>query len=204
MTFTTRLAINCLLLLPASLAAQQLQLSLDPARTTIDWTLGATLHTVHGTFRLKSGAILFDPNTGNASGEIIVDAASGQSDNQSRDTKMHNDVLESKHYAEIILLPKHVAGKFDDKGASTLQVQGVFRIHGADHDMTLTMAVLANGSDVTAASDFNIPYQTWGMKNPSTLFLKVDNYVQIKITAAGKLTSTGISTSAPDGPPSAK
>jgi polyisoprenoid-binding protein YceI len=192
MTTTSRircLAISFLLLLPASLAAQQLQLTLDPARTTIDWTLGATLHTVHGTFKLKSGTILFDPNTGNASGEIIVDATSGQTDNQSRDNKMHKEVLESQRYPQIAFLPKHVAGKFNDKGASTLQVQGVFHVHGADHDMTLSMAVQANGSDVTATSDFNIPYQAWGLKNPSTLFLKVDNYVPIKITAEGKLTT---------------
>ena len=186
-----RAFVALLLLLPASLPAQQLQLTLDPARTTIDWTLGATLHTVHGTFKLKSGSVLFDPNTGNASGEIVVDATSGQTDNQSRDNKMHNEVLESKHYPQITFLPQHVAGKFDEKGASNLQVQGVFRIHGADHDMTLAMAVQANGSDVTATSDFNIPYQAWGIKNPSTLFLKVDNYVQIKIAAAGKLTPAG-------------
>lgn len=194
MTIASRircLAVSFLLLLPASLPAQQLQLTLDPARTTIDWTLGATLHTVHGTFKLKSGSVLFDPNTGNASGEIVVDATSGQTDNQSRDNKMHNEVLESKRYPQITFLPQHVAGKFDEKGASNLQVQGVFRIHGADHDMTLAMAVQANGSDVTATSDFNIPYQAWGIKNPSTLFLKVDNYVQIKIAAAGKLTPAG-------------
>ncbi len=194
MTIASRircLAVSFLLLLPASLPAQQLQLTLDPARTTIDWTLGATLHTVHGTFKLKSGSVLFDPNTGNASGEIVVDATSGQTDNQSRDNKMHNEVLESKRYPQITFLPQHIAGKFDDKGASNLQVQGVFRIHGADHDMTLAMAVQANGSDVTATSDFNIPYQAWGIKNPSTLFLKVDNYVQIKIAAAGKLTPAG-------------
>ncbi len=194
MTIASRircLAVSFLLLLPASLPAQQLQLTLDPARTTIDWTLGATLHTVHGTFKLKSGSVLFDPNTGNASGEIVVDATSGQTDNQSRDNKMHNEVLESKRYPQITFLPQHIVGKFDDKGASNLQVQGVFRIHGADHDMTLAMAVQAKGSDVTATSDFNIPYQAWGIKNPSTLFLKVDNYVQIKIAAAGKLTPAG-------------
>lgn len=184
-----RSIIALLFLLPAGLAAQQLQLTLDPARTTVTWTLGDVLHTVQGTFKLKSGSILFDPTTGNASGQIIVDATSGDSGNHSRDNKMNKDVLESKRYPEITFLPKDVVGKFDDKGASNLQVQGVFRIHGADHDMTLSMAVQANGGDVTTTSQFNIPYQDWGMKNPSTLFLKVDNYVQMKIAAAGKLTA---------------
>ena len=195
MTINSRircLAVSLLLLLPASLAAQQLQLTLDPARTTVDWTLGATLHTVHGTFKLKSGIVLFDPKTGDAGGEIIVDATSAATDNQSRDSKMHKDVLESKRYPEITFVPKHVTGKFDDKGASNLQVQGAFHIHGADHDMTLTIPVQTDGGVATATSDVTIPYQAWGMKNPSTLFLKVDDHVQMKITAAGKLTSTGL------------
>src|ERR1700681_1422369 len=46
----------------------------DPARTTVDFTLGDVLHTVHGTFRLKSGVIHFDPDGGKASGSVVVDA----------------------------------------------------------------------------------------------------------------------------------
>ena len=184
-----------LLIAPAALAAQQVQVVLDPARTTIDWALDATLHTVHGTFKLKSGTILFDPVSGNAGGEIVVDATSGESDNHSRDNKMHKDVLESSRYPEITFLPKHVLGKLNDKGLSNLQVQGIFHVHGADHDMTLAIPVQANGADVTATSDFSIPYQAWGMKNPSTFFLKVDNRVEIKIAAAGKLATTGMAAS---------
>ena len=48
----------------------------DPARTTVEFTLGDVLHTVHGTFKLKSGTITFDSATGLASGSIVVDAAS--------------------------------------------------------------------------------------------------------------------------------
>src|SRR5215467_4231444 len=77
-------------------AAQSVQITLDPARTTIDWTLSATMHTVHGTFKLKSGQISFDPATGIANGELVVDANSGESGNHSRDDKMHKDVLETK------------------------------------------------------------------------------------------------------------
>src|SRR5215472_4010769 len=73
-------------------SAQQVQVKLDPAKTRIDWTLEASMHTVHGTFQLKSGTIVFDPKTGEASGQITVDAASGNSDNGTRDTKMKKEV----------------------------------------------------------------------------------------------------------------
>jgi polyisoprenoid-binding protein YceI len=165
--------------------AQQTQITLDPAQTKIDWTLGDVLHTVHGTFRLKSGSVAFDPKTGDASGQIVVEATSGESGNHTRDGKMQKEVLESGRYPEIVFLPKHVTGNVPTQGNSTLQVQGVFQIHGGDHDLTLSFPIQADGSKATATTKFNVPYEAWGMKNPSTLFLKVENKVEIDISTAG-------------------
>jgi len=36
---------------------------------------------------------------------------------------------------------------------------------------------------------FTVPYQKWGMKNPSTLFLKVSDTVEIDLSAAGSVTT---------------
>ena len=44
----------------AALRAQTIALDLDPAQTQVEFSVGSTLHTVHGTFRLKRGAIQFD------------------------------------------------------------------------------------------------------------------------------------------------
>ena len=44
------------------------------------------------------GSLQVDPATGKASGEIVVDATSGKSDNDGRDKKMHKDVLESAKF----------------------------------------------------------------------------------------------------------
>ncbi len=180
-----------LLSLTFSAAAEQVQVTLDPSQTKIEWTLGDVLHTVHGTFKLKSGQISFDPVSGNASGELVVDATSGDSGNHTRDNKMNKDVLESKRYPEITFLAKKVSGPWSDHASSTLQVQGVFHIHGVDHDLTLSVAVQANGNSMNATTNFTVPYQAWGMKNPSTLFLRVDDKVQINMTTAGKVAVTG-------------
>ncbi len=176
-----------LLWLPSMVAAQQITVTLDPAQTKIQWTLGDVLHTVQGTFKLKSGIVTFDPQTGDASGEIVVDATSGESGNHSRDKKMHKEVLESQRYPEITFSPKHVIGKVADKGTSNVQVQGVFRIHGAGHDLTLSLPVEKNGDAVKASASFVVPYQDWGMKNPSTFLLKVENKVSISVTSVGRI-----------------
>lgn len=174
-----------ILLCSIAAAAQQVQITLDPAQTKVDWTLGDVLHTVRGTFRLKSGIIAFDSRTGDASGQIVVDAKSGESGNHTRDGKMQKEILESVRFPEIIFLPKHVSGNLPAQGSSTLQVEGVFRIHGGDHDLTLSLPVQADGSRATATTKFDVPYEAWGMKNPSTLFLKVEDKVAISISTVG-------------------
>lgn len=172
-------------------AAQSIQVTLDPAQTTISWTLSATMHTVHGTFTLKSGQISFDPVTGVANGELVVDASTGESGNHSRDDKMHKDVLETKRYPEITFLPKKVTGRVPTQGSSTMQVQGTLHIHGGDHELTLSIPVDITGNEAKATTSFTIPYESWGMKNPSSLLLHVDNKVQINIAAVGRLRMSG-------------
>ena len=81
--------------------AQEMTVELDPAKTRIEFTLAATMHTVHGSFVLKHGTIRFDPSTRAASGVVVVDATSGSTDNNGRDRKMHREVLESKIVGQV-------------------------------------------------------------------------------------------------------
>jgi polyisoprenoid-binding protein YceI len=171
----------------ANLTAQQQTLELDPAKTQIHYVLGATAHTVHGIFQMKSGVINFDPATGIASGAIIVDAASGNSGTDGRDTKMDKEVLQTEQYHDIVFYPKKVIGSVPGQGASQIQVQGVFRLHGSDHDLTMAIPVQVNGKEVTANTQFTVPYVEWGMKDPSTFVLRVAKEVKIEIDTRGTL-----------------
>jgi polyisoprenoid-binding protein YceI len=159
----------------------------DPAKSNVAFILADVLHTVHGTFRLKSGVIHFDPSTGAATGDVVIDATSGDSGNHARDKKMHNDILESQRYPVIEFLPTHVLGRVDSQGTSQVRIEGVFRLHGSDHDLVLTFPVEVNGNRFSGNIHFEVPYEAWGLKNPSTLFLRVSNKVQIDITATGTL-----------------
>ena len=104
------------------------------------------MHTVEGTFRLKSGDIVFNPKTGEASGQLIVDATSGDSGNKKRDADMNKNVLESAKYPEIVFSPKHVTGFVPGQASSTVQLAGTFTIHGASHELTLTVPFTANNT----------------------------------------------------------
>ena len=148
--------------------------------------MGGTLHSVHGSFKLKRGTIRFDPASGKIGGEAVVDATSGESGSEGRDRRMHADILESARYPEIVFTPDRVEGAVARQGASQIEVHGTIRIHGAEHEVTLPVHVemtqMANGP-ATATIHFTIPYVKWGLKNPSTLFLRVSDKVVIDIAA---------------------
>jgi len=168
--------------------AQDSILQLDPAETTINFTLGATLHTVHGIFKLKSGVIHFNPASGEASGAILVDAASGDSENEARDRDMHRKVLESERYPEIVFAVDRFEGRVAPEGQSDLQVHGALSLHGFEHEMTADVSLQTAGDQATATTHLIIPYVKWGLKNPSTLFLRVRDTVEVEIHAVGHLT----------------
>jgi polyisoprenoid-binding protein YceI len=189
MPCSARLAIVIFILAikATTVSAQEMTLELDPTKTTIEFTLSATLHTVHGTFALKSGTIHFNPETKAASGLVVVDATSAKSGNDGRDRKMHKDILESQRYPEITFAPTGFAGKMSSSGASEVKLDGIFRLHGADHPMTLTLPVQMSGDSISSKTHMVVPYIAWGLKSPNTLFLHVGDTVEIDIASSGQL-----------------
>jgi polyisoprenoid-binding protein YceI len=165
--------------------AQEIVLDFAPAQTKVQYALDATAHTVHGTFALKRGSVHFNPASGAVSGELVIDAASGDSGNDGRDRKMHREVLESAKFPDIIFRPDRVDGKVAADGASTVQVHGSFTIHGSAHLMTLPVQVELHQDHWTASTQFSVPFIDWGMKNPSTFILRVNHQVKIHIEASG-------------------
>jgi polyisoprenoid-binding protein YceI len=161
--------------------AQDTILQIDPAATKVEFTLGDVLHTVHGTFQLKRGNMRFDTATGRASGELVVDATSGDSGSGARDHKMHANILESGRYPEISFRPDRIIGRVALQGASHVGLHGLFWIHGAEHEITMPMEVEALDGQFNATTHFAVPYVQWGMKNPSTLFLRCNDKVDITI-----------------------
>jgi polyisoprenoid-binding protein YceI len=156
-------------------------LVVDTAQTKIEFTLPSLLHTVHGEFRLKRGGLQFDAASGKLSGELVIDATTGNSGNESRDKRMHTAILESAKYPEIVFRPDRVEGKIVNTGKSTVQLHGMFSLHGADHEILVPATVDAAGGAYAVAATFDIPYVKWGLKNPSTLMLRVSDKVEIRV-----------------------
>ncbi len=165
--------------------ANEVVLAIDPAQSKVHWTLGTTLHTVHGTFALKRGTVRIDSESGKASGEIVADAASGQSGNESRDKKMHNEILETSRYTEVVFRPDRVEGKVPASGSASVQIHGTFLLHGSEHELTVPVQAELTGERWKGTAKFRIPYIDWGLKNPSNFLLKTDPTVDIDLQMTG-------------------
>lgn len=176
----------CVLLASSHAGAQESTFQLDPAQTRIQFTLADVLHTVHGDFKLKRGTLRMQA-AGKMSGEIVVDAASGESGSGMRDRKMQREVLESTRYPEISFRPDRIDGNVASPGKSSVMVHGIFSIHGAEREITVPAQLEMSAKHWNATVHFVIPYAKWGMKNPSTLFLRVNDTVEIDLAAAGSM-----------------
>jgi polyisoprenoid-binding protein YceI len=164
-------------------------LTLDPAQTKVHWILDTTLHTVHGTFTLKSGAVHFNPQTGKIGGEIIVFAPSGESGNGSRDKRMHKEILETAKYPDVVFRPTQIEGKVSQSGPSDIKLNGVFSIHGANHDLSAQVHTEFTGAHWRGTAKFQIPYVQWAIKDPSNFLLKVKPVVDVELEMSGDMTS---------------
>ncbi len=165
--------------------AQQESFTINPTTSKVAFSLGGNVHQVEGTFKVQSGAVRFGPGPGAVSGMIVVSAASGNSGDKGRDRDMDKKVLTIARFPEITFAPKSYQGTFAPTGDSTIQVSGIFTLHGTPHDITVPMHIHLDGSNATATGSFEVPYVNWGLKNPSILFLKVAKVVRIDLTLAG-------------------
>jgi polyisoprenoid-binding protein YceI len=171
----------------APLPAEEVAVSLDPGRATIAFALGATLHTVHGSFKLTSGSLSFDTATGEVRGEVVVDTQSGESGNASRDKRMRDEILETGRFPTAVFRPDRFEGRLSAEGDSQGNLHGRLELHGAEHEILFPVKIHASAGQATAEARFEIPYVQWGLKNPSTLLLHVKDKVEIQIQATVNL-----------------
>jgi polyisoprenoid-binding protein YceI len=172
-------------------------LHLEPSDTSVVFELGTTFHKVHGTMQVIEADIRFDPSAGTISGRVVVDAASALTDNKKRDRKMHQEVLESEHYPEIIFLPRGFKGELRRDGVSDIQLFGTIEIHGSAHEVQIPAQIRVSGDSITGTARFTVPYIEWGMKDPSMFIFRVKKEVDILLSFSGVASGIGVASHDP-------
>jgi polyisoprenoid-binding protein YceI len=169
----------------APAATHEIALALDPAQTKLHFSVDSTLHMVHGSFALQSGSLQFDPQTGKASGAIVVNAVSGATGNNSRDQRMHKEILETWKFAEATFRPSQIDGQVSFTGSSDFKVKGIITLHGTDHELVADVHSEFSGDHWKGTAKFDVPYTKWGIKDPSNFLLKVKPVVNVELELAG-------------------
>lgn len=160
-------------------------LAVDATQSKVHFVVDTTLHTVHGTFNVKSGAIQFDPQTGKADGLIVVFVTSGESGNSSRDERMHKEILETQKYGEATFRPTQIEGQVSLTAPSDFKVKGILNLHGGDHDVVADVHAEFVSGQWKGTAKFDVPYIQWGIKDPSNFLLKVKPVVHVELDMAG-------------------
>lgn len=181
------LTVPLLVAVPAFSGAAERTLVLDPEATSISFVLDATLHTVHGRLELERGAVTFDELPGPARGEVVVDASSALTGNDKRDRKMHDDVLRSGVFPDLVLTVEEVDGELPEDGEGRLRLAGVFVVLGDRHPVELDLQVRRSGDLVAFETTFEVPYVDWGIKDPSKFVLRVGKAVTVTVSGEGRL-----------------
>jgi polyisoprenoid-binding protein YceI len=163
-------------------------IKLDPSKTLVEFRLGGSLHSCHGKFQLKTGMIKADSASGKAEGMIVVDAASGDSGDSIRDHRMKDSVLEAEKFPEITFSARHIEGHLDRGGGFQVKLEGVLKLHGAEHKIVIDARGTLIDDNLVATAHFSVPYVEWGLKDPSVLFLTVAKQVDIDIATTGRVT----------------
>ena len=161
----------------------QIQVHLPPESATVDFTLKATMHTVHGTATLESAEFTIDTETGAASGEAVVTSASADTDNGKRDKKMHSKVLLSSEHPLIVIRAERIEGPLVLEGTSEITLVGTMELIGAEHPVRIPMTVTIDGDTASVEATLQVPYVEWGLKDPSTFILRVGKEVPVTVKA---------------------
>ncbi|MFP3940641.1 MAG: YceI family protein [Thermoanaerobaculia bacterium] len=174
----------------AALAAgEMLVFHLDPDETAVEFRLGATLHTVEGSLGTASGRIAFDPESGLAAGEVVIDLTAAETGVERRDRKMHEQVLETERFPEAVYRVERidVPDQSLELGRNDLQLHGTLEFHGATREVAVPTVATVEAGRVSATAWIEIPYVDWGLPDPSFFVLRVGKTVRVEIEASGRL-----------------
>jgi len=182
-------ALTWLLLVASSALAQQ-ELSLDPESTRVTFQFEATLHRVDGRLDVSRGSLRFDPEAGSAEGQIVLDARSATTDNRSRDRKMHEQVLESERYGEVVFEAERLVVHERSTESARVTLAGNLLLHGASRPLAVPATLAFHGEAVEIVAEFEIDYTEWGVRNVGNFLMRVSDRVSVRVEASGRLAST--------------
>lgn len=165
-----------LLTLTAALSAAD-RYVVVPETSTVAFNGSSTLHDFAGTAKITSGAVTLDGAS--SAGAIEVDATTMNTAHESRDKKMHGEIMATKTYPTV---------RFDITGFTPSPeggtVTGLWTMHGVSRVVSATVK-LEPGDVVRAKSSFVLDIRSWDIPVPrAALVISVDPKITVTLDLA--------------------
>ena len=197
------MALASCLAAPRAVRAESGELELAPDKTQIHFELGATLHSVEGTLRLVRGDLRFDTTSGRADGSLVIDARSAETGIARRDHTLHEEVLESERYPEIVFTAERIELTRSSPERGEVVVSGRVTLRGEEHPLRIPAHLERVDDDIHITSTFKVPYVAWGLRDVSNWVLHVDDEVVVHVDENASYRPDASTGGASAAPPSA-
>ena len=156
------------------------------------WELPATLHTVEGIAPRvwgsieveKAGATRTEPSLSWWKGRIRVaaDAAAMTTGNSSRDRKMRERTLDTRHHPEIVFESRRMEAdlsRFRPGEHLTVEVQGELTVRGRSASVRVPVDVFVFQGYAMLAGTFSVGWKQFGLPDPSFGIITVREPVRV-------------------------
>ncbi|MGH9443202.1 MAG: YceI family protein [Thermoanaerobaculia bacterium] len=150
-----------------------------PEKSKISFELPTTFHLVHGTIESWNGTAETDPERpGVLRSRITFRAESLHTGSARRDAVMHDKVLESSQFPEIVFEGKSYKGDLSAFGPGatvTVDVAGNVLIHGVSKPLQASIQCAVLGDHILVAGAVPIHWKQYGLRNMSTFFNRISD-----------------------------
>lgn len=154
-----------------------LRFKVNPAETKITASVAEPMAMIRGSaigkFEILSGDVEGDPTRIDGTGrvKVVIDAASYQTDSESRDQDVKENALETQKFPTITFESKGLSDVQKENGSSgSLRLLGQLTLHGVSKEIELPVALqLDSQGRLVADGNYTFKFEDYGVKRPSKM-----------------------------------
>jgi polyisoprenoid-binding protein YceI len=127
--------------------SEQMTFVLDSERSEVRILLGATLHTVPGSAPIGPATLTWDTESGEASGQVVIQSADLDTGIDARNAKMHEVVLKTLEHPEIIFEATGFELRQPGDDEMRFVLKGTLTLVGTAHEIEFESHARRRGDD---------------------------------------------------------
>lgn len=157
--------------------AGQVSLPLDPAASSLTFTIHRPGESIDGTVGKYEGEVTLYPSNLKRGATVVlrVEAVSLQTGNRIRDGKMRKSHLEVERFPQIVFRSTSI-----QVAERKALVEGTLALHGAERSLIVPASIRYDNGLLTAEGSVRLTYSDYGIPIPRFLWLVMDDEIVVR------------------------